>query len=370
MNTKIGRNDPCWCGSGKKYKKCHLNRADQPPAKYHELASGLLDLRRGERKCLYRLPSGPCTGKVIKAHSISRSAALSKIARSGHVYQPDGNPFEIQKRSGNIAHKLVGIGDASTFTGFCSAHDATLFRPIDSNIVPTREQLLLLHYRSLCRELYVKRPTIETNQLLRNADSGKPLPMQRYVQSLVAARDHGLQLAVQELESDKSVGDNAILNQDYSNFIGCTLRFGKTPTLACAGFTNPVYDFSGRQLQDLLDLDKPAFNISFTLLPTDNGGILAFGWSASGDHVCRPFVSSLLSVPDDRKSDAVVQLIFDCCENHVVQPDWWEGLPDQTKLDLQQRFLNWTDIRPVNTTALIPGVIRYADWGFEGDSWV
>jgi preprotein translocase subunit SecA len=22
-HDKIGRNDPCWCGSGKKYKKCH-----------------------------------------------------------------------------------------------------------------------------------------------------------------------------------------------------------------------------------------------------------------------------------------------------------------------------------------------------------
>ena len=21
---KIGRNDPCWCGSGKKYKQCHM----------------------------------------------------------------------------------------------------------------------------------------------------------------------------------------------------------------------------------------------------------------------------------------------------------------------------------------------------------
>ena len=21
--TELGRNDPCWCGSGKKYKKCH-----------------------------------------------------------------------------------------------------------------------------------------------------------------------------------------------------------------------------------------------------------------------------------------------------------------------------------------------------------
>ncbi|MBE7705577.1 MAG: methionine aminopeptidase, partial [Cyanobacteria bacterium SIG29] len=24
----IGRNDECWCGSGKKYKKCHL-QADE-----------------------------------------------------------------------------------------------------------------------------------------------------------------------------------------------------------------------------------------------------------------------------------------------------------------------------------------------------
>ena len=23
MSVKIGRNDPCWCGSGKKYKACH-----------------------------------------------------------------------------------------------------------------------------------------------------------------------------------------------------------------------------------------------------------------------------------------------------------------------------------------------------------
>ena len=26
---KIGRNDPCWCGSGKKWKKCHINREPQ-----------------------------------------------------------------------------------------------------------------------------------------------------------------------------------------------------------------------------------------------------------------------------------------------------------------------------------------------------
>ena len=25
---KLGRNDPCWCGSGKKYKRCHY-KADK-----------------------------------------------------------------------------------------------------------------------------------------------------------------------------------------------------------------------------------------------------------------------------------------------------------------------------------------------------
>ena len=23
--TTLGRNDPCWCGSGNKYKRCHLD---------------------------------------------------------------------------------------------------------------------------------------------------------------------------------------------------------------------------------------------------------------------------------------------------------------------------------------------------------
>jgi hypothetical protein len=26
VGPKLGRNDPCWCGSGKKYKKCHLGK--------------------------------------------------------------------------------------------------------------------------------------------------------------------------------------------------------------------------------------------------------------------------------------------------------------------------------------------------------
>ena len=33
-DKKPGRNDPCWCGSGKKYKRCHLD-SDRRKASAH-----------------------------------------------------------------------------------------------------------------------------------------------------------------------------------------------------------------------------------------------------------------------------------------------------------------------------------------------
>ena len=39
MNQKLGRNDPCWCGSGAKYKKCHL-AADRDAGRVPEVGGG------------------------------------------------------------------------------------------------------------------------------------------------------------------------------------------------------------------------------------------------------------------------------------------------------------------------------------------
>src|SRR5213594_2263899 len=39
--TKLGRNDPCHCGSGKKYKKCHLEADLRGRTTIHQPQSGL-----------------------------------------------------------------------------------------------------------------------------------------------------------------------------------------------------------------------------------------------------------------------------------------------------------------------------------------
>jgi len=33
MIRNLGRNDPCWCGSGKKYKNCHLREDETARAR-------------------------------------------------------------------------------------------------------------------------------------------------------------------------------------------------------------------------------------------------------------------------------------------------------------------------------------------------
>src|SRR4051794_9621851 len=80
----MGRNELCWCGSGEKYKRCHLGRDRAPEPTTQEI----LDQqgRVLDRKVCLHADAGPTTcSKVIQAHTLQRSE-LSKIARSGKVY--------------------------------------------------------------------------------------------------------------------------------------------------------------------------------------------------------------------------------------------------------------------------------------------
>ena len=38
ISKQIGRNDPCWCGSGIKFKKCHLDRESQDKVNHWDSA--------------------------------------------------------------------------------------------------------------------------------------------------------------------------------------------------------------------------------------------------------------------------------------------------------------------------------------------
>jgi hypothetical protein len=64
---KIGRNDPCPCGSGKKYKKCCVNKLSEQEVeelylKQLELTNGLKD----EKNCYAILEIGEKLYQIIQ----------------------------------------------------------------------------------------------------------------------------------------------------------------------------------------------------------------------------------------------------------------------------------------------------------------
>nr|WP_189639104.1 SEC-C metal-binding domain-containing protein [Amylibacter ulvae] len=128
------RNAPCWCGSGKKFKKCHFGRDAQPKGNPWDA----VDVNRksySQKKCCARdVGLGECDGRVIKAHTVSRGPNLAKIAKDGHVLHYVASIPDMNKNGGKLSVKKIGIKDASVFHGFCSKHDRELFSCIENEV--------------------------------------------------------------------------------------------------------------------------------------------------------------------------------------------------------------------------------------------
>ena len=176
MKRKIGRNDKCWCGSGKKFKRCHLNREDQQPPGKQEMLERFNRLYE-EGDCLHpKAGTSTCAGKIIKAHTIQRNGDLNVIARQGHVYNilKHGKWFDSSRFELNDTPNKVGVREASTFMGFCAKHDNELFTPIEKEpFCGTTDQIALFGYRAICYELYMKERALPVSDLQRDMDKGQ-----------------------------------------------------------------------------------------------------------------------------------------------------------------------------------------------------
>jgi hypothetical protein len=361
MNTKIGRNSPCWCGSGRKYKKCHLNRGSQPAPSPGEAIQQFSNTRKS-RVCLHPEAGSGCQGGIIQAHTIQRGGGLTRIAEKGHVYTLDHLAKILNNRNRFV--KLTGVRGASTFTGFCARHDNELFRPIeDFPFTATREQVFLLCYRAIARELYAKRAQVVDIPYLKTLNRGKSIQEQVAIQQTLAAFSMGADQGLQEIEQLKTILDKALLSNQYSIIDYYVLQFDQTPDVLCSGVTNPVYDFGGNLLQDLGNLDKDMEDMMFSAIPTSVGGAVVFGW-LNDSNACKRLIQTLDSLTDTELSHAVLRFLFQNIENMCINPKWWNGLAETDRQNLLSRLHDSGSTRiPERPEQLMDDGIRIVNWG-------
>ena len=341
MRTKIGRNDPCWCGSGKKYKKCHLDR-DKAPQMNPFLAEQELNKHFTAKYCIHpEAAKKLCKGGIVRAHTIQRAGGLSRIAEDGHVYGFKPSMKMLIENNGEVFPTLLGINQASTFTGFCGFHDSETFKALERKpFAATGEQCFLLAYRAYSRELFMKRAMSDSTYIHRQFDKGRSLGVQRKIQSLVNLQDKATNKTLAEMIDHKKIFDTSLITKDYNPFLFCVYYLDGVPNTLCSGGFNPLYDVNGTKLQDIYDLESPLDVIYYSLIPTEAGSAAVFSWIPKWGNACLRFMESLKAAPRQEIPNLIIRLSFEYLENVFFSPKWWNTLSPEEKTSIQGRFIS------------------------------
>jgi hypothetical protein len=325
----MGRNDPCWCRSGRKWKHCHRDRDKQHRRNINELLNAI-GQEQSRGYCVHPDASeGTCSGGPTDAHTIQKEGGLRAIAEQGHVVSIKKAAFEIARNDGEIIPVPDGIGNASTFPGFCNTHDA-MFSPAEQKIVPlSREVAFLLSYRAIAYEKLMKEAALRSKELHRqDADKGRPFAEQASIQAVLYAGKCGLELGLRDATRCKAAFD-AAYRASYSGFNFHAVEFDCIlPVVSCGAFSL-LYDLFGQRLQSLAP-GGPFDPLAVNLTVLNGRTVLFLGWIGSGGPG-EAFAASYARLPQAEKANTAVRLAIDYIENTYARPSWWNGLPQELR---------------------------------------
>lgn len=330
IKMKIGVNDACYCGSGKKYKKCHQGREKEIPLHPKEFNN---QLRRSYQKKVCLHPTAPigCGSQIINAHTIQRSGAISKIVDStNHVLT--FYPPETDAKGKRIIHSR-GWKEASTFKGFCNTHDTSLFADLETQpFTGNAKQCFLVGYRAVCHEKYQKRAVNDNTPLLKtNLDKGLAKADQISIQTGIKIYENGTQTGAKEVNEIKNLYDSALQTNDFTDINYAVISFDGDISVVSTGIVSPDFDVNGNRLQNIADFSKEVEALTFGVVSTVTGGAFVISW-LSKFKICSNFVNLLLSAPIDKIPSLLVEFMFAYVENTYFSKTWWDLL-DQSKRD-------------------------------------
>lgn len=322
----IGRNAPCWCGSGQKYKKCHLGRERQEKDNPWDAVAKNKKAFHTKSCAAREVGLGACKGNIVKAHTVSRGPNLAKIAKNGIVICYTADPARLHKSGGKLEPREVGIADASTFYGFCSHHDRTLFSCIENEPFTGRpDQCLVVAYRTLSRELYGKNAGGHLRETLRVADKGKSLVEQVHLQGLLDLIDHGNALAKKDLAHTHKKLTSAMSEGGADALHSVVIEFqGRLPFML-SGAWSPFTDFHGEELQDGL-VDEPLEQIFISTFAGDDWSKFCISWLDKADAPGKVIADQILSLPSSCQASACLQFSAKHIENIFFSPHWFSTL--------------------------------------------
>ncbi|MFW7225660.1 MULTISPECIES: YecA family protein [unclassified Serratia (in: enterobacteria)] len=326
--SKISRNAECWCGSRKKYKRCHYNRDKQTPFSRGD-AQSLLTLFSNVSRC--SVPDRikhECQTRIVKAHTLSKGNSLNAIAHAGHVLGIKHGLSSLERNNGRITLEKIGVNQASTFTGFCSYHDKELFSCVeDEPFKVTKKQCTMLAYRPLMREVYVKEANYKAMELTREFDRGMSFPEQLAWAKMANININGAKLSLSDLNHIRNRVEKSIEDYSFDVLNHFILYLEQVPNIMACGIHAPIADIFCNELQQITPSEdkRPAY-MAVNILALDKNGYMIFSWLPEDSEIINKFISAIKMCSFDLLGDKLTNYTFTFFENVFVSEPWWESL--------------------------------------------
>lgn len=131
----------------------------------------------------------------------------------------------------------------------------------------------------------------------------------------------------------------------------------------CSGSLTPDWDFGGKQLEDLLYLNRYLNQISITSFYGGDYGVIVFCWLPVSDKYCKLLVKSLLNTPEINITNRLIRFFFEYFENLCINPKWWDNLSVPQRQSLLHRFN--VSANPMNyrsSSCLLDNSLAFDPW--------
>jgi len=324
MSKKIGRNDPCWCGSNQKYKKCHMIRSNKPTLPFKAIVSKMR--KKGAiSTCLHPNASNDNCEKVIAAHTLQRSRVLRAITDSSKkvrtFYPPeydDNGRYKLHKK---------GWFEASTFSAFCKKHDDITFSELEkTDYTGSKKEIFLIAYRAICWEVYQKMKALNNYSTVRDLiDRGSNEHLQTEAQKRIALQNNGFKKGLKDLEIVKKGMDRALVTGNLKEYSTYEIVINGSVSVVATGAITPNRLLDGTPIQILHDIKATIQSVAYGVDVRPDGASIVFLWS-SKDEASNAFVNDIDKLSDKELSEYLVQFFFAYCENTYFADSWWKTM--------------------------------------------
>lgn len=313
---KIGRNEPCPCGSGLKYKKCCLGKTEEQ--KYIEaISASQNNLNRDSRiKQCHQPNTQECSGSIIKAHAIQNNRILNKLALDGCVITMDGTSNLIFQNAQKKGRKI-----ATTFTGFCSYHDKVLFQEIeDTEFNASKKQVFLWTYRTLSWHYHKKQEQINANHIFMEnmVSKGYDIPQNDEFHDLL----NGFKMAECDNEKEKAIFDKYLLENVYDKLSFCIWEIPYEISFAVSMMHGLEHDIKGKQLNNYQN-DDSIKNIYLNIFPSLSKSYCIWSWLKTYDDVYMDFSKQFMALSISDKQNYFNNQLPRWSDSIIISPHLW-----------------------------------------------